>query len=152
MKKIVLVSVLSLFMLVGCSSTAVENDEFKIYGFDKNVESKTVVGTVSISKDLSKEEKLNTLFNEIYKNYSDKYKMEIKLRDDNIVELNIINGDEIRNQLSSSAQVEGFIFTFIDSLLQKEYTGDWISGVQVLNNGEIDTELGEGAFEEVYKR
>ena len=69
-----------------------------------------------------------------------------------IIYLNILNVDEIQGDLTTSAQTEGFIFTFIDSLLQKEYTGDWISGVQVLNNGEVDSELGQGAFEEVYKR
>lgn len=127
-------------------------ESFKIYGYDETMTTRGVQQIVNIPENYSKEEKINILFNKIRYTYFTKLNLEIKIREDNILELNIVDGGEYNSSISSSAQIDEFYANYIYTLLQTDYKGDWIDGVQVLSGGIVRNDLAEGAFQTPYMR
>lgn len=117
-----------------------------IYGTDENTYEREVLKEVSIEDDLSLEERLEVIADNISQEQFEGLGIELsKIEEEDGKKIGVINLTEKPNDTDAS-WLEGYfqgstggIVTTValeESFLQKEYNGEWIDGVRFLYNDE----------------
>ncbi len=133
--------------------------EFKIYTIDSDDTNKKIEFlSFKIDESKSLEEKLNELCIALQKEYFKEGNAKIMLKgiyEDNIATINLVN--EVSGAWAShfAGSTGGYISqsTIIETLLQREYKGEWIKGVKVLIDGKDSQDVYDHApFGETFYR
>ena len=123
--------------------------EMLLYSKDVNTDEQVVVGTVELDESLSLEEKIENLSKELSENVFESLPIEfVKINDIEGKKIALFNLNElgnnatditydkyegvnwINNYFSGSAGGSVTEYALITTLLQKDYTGEWIDGVE----------------------
>ena len=120
-----------------------------MYSKDVNTDEQVIVGEVEVKEDLSLEEKIEKLSKELSEKAFDNLPIEfVKINDIEGKKIALFNLDElgnnakditfdkyeginwINNYFAGSAGGSVTEYTLITTLLQKNYTGEWIDGIE----------------------
>lgn len=130
-----------------------------ISSLDSNTEEKIVLGTLKMDNSKSIEEKLNLLLKEISALKFENAPINLVKVEDNIayVDLNESSDKNYWSNTYFQGSTGGSIttYTLIESILQREYNGEWISGVYFTYEGKTDIEfdhVGIDFFGSIIKR
>ena len=123
--------------------------EMLLYSKDLNTDEQVIVGEVEVNEDLSLEEKIEKLSKELSEKVFDNLPIEfVKINDIEGKKIALFNLDElgnnakditfdkyeginwINNYFAGSAGGSVTEYTLITTLLQKNYTGEWIDGIE----------------------
>jgi hypothetical protein len=137
------------------SSDIVESEKFTIYSKDVNTDAEVVLGTVSIDSTKTLEEKLNILAKELSNDAFDNLPIELsEITEVDGKKVAVFNLEEQGNNATETdySKYEGIswfnnhfqgsaggnitTYTLNKTLLQGDYTGEWIDGVKYLYKGE----------------
>lgn len=133
-----------------------ENIEFKIYTADVDDTEKIVeFKTINLKKDSSIEEKLNELLVTLKQDYFKDDKVNILLESvdsNNIATINLVDEQAWSQHFQGSTGGSISQAAIIETLLQREYEGDWIKGVNVLIDGKKQEVFDHAPFEEIFYR
>ena len=141
---------------------SIKTIELLLYSKDVNTDEQVIVGEVEVNEDLSLEEKIEKLSKELSEKVFDNLPIEfVKINDIEGKKIALFNLDElgnnakditfdkyeginwINNYFAGSAGGSVTEYTLITTLLQKNYTGEWIDGIEfTYKNSKI-----ESAFE-----
>lgn len=130
--------------------------DFKIYTIDADDTEKILeFETVKLKESSTIEDKLNELCTTLQKDYFKSEDAQIKLESidkDNIATINLVNEEAWSPYFQGSTG--GLISegTIIETLLQKEYKGEWIKGLRVVIDGEEKQVFDHAPFMGVYNR
>ena len=128
---------------------SIKNIEMILYSKDVNTEEQVVIGTVEIDENLSLEEKIEKLSKELSEKGFDSLPIEfVKINDIEGKKIALFNLNELGNNATDITvdKYEGINwinnyfagssggsiteYTLITTLLQKNYTGEWVDGVE----------------------
>ena len=131
------------------SQEAIKTIEMLLYSKDVNTDEQVVVGTVELEESLSLEEKIEKLSKELSEKVFEGLPIEfVKINDIEGKKIALFNLNELgnnatditydkyeginwfNNYFAGSAGGSVTEYTLITTLLQKEYTGEWIDGVE----------------------
>ena len=133
-----------------------ENIEFKIYTADIDDTEKIVeFKTINLKKDSSIEDKINELLIALKKDYFKDDKANILLESvdsNNIATINLVDEQAWSQHFQGSTGGSISQATIIETLLQREYEGDWIKGINVLIDGKKQEVFDHAPFEEIFYR
>lgn len=130
--------------------------DFKLYTFDSEDTDKRIIlkDIHNINKDDTLENKINALLLSLKKDYfkDDKANIQLESINDGIVTINLIDENSWRTHFQGSTG--GYINqkTIVETLLQRDYDGDWIKGVDVLIDGKKQEVFDHASFEEIFYR
>lgn len=149
---------------------AIKTMEMVLYSKDANTDEQVVIGTIEVDENLSLEEKIEKLSNELSEKVFDSLPIEfVKINNVEGKKIALFNLNElgnnatditfdkyeginwINNYFAGSAGGSVTEYTLITTLLQKNYTGEWIDGVEfTYKNSKIEFEhvpnLGEISY------
>lgn len=131
--------------------------DFKVYTLDVNDTDKVLeFSKVELKENTTVEEKLKELCSALEKDYfKDKNaKIEFKSIDEkNIATINLVNKDAWSQHFQGSTGGMISQATIVETLLQKDYAGKWIDGLNVIVDGTTGDDLFEHApFIETFYR
>lgn len=134
-----------------------ETVDFKIYTLDANDTDKVLeFNNVELKKDSTIEEKLKELCAILEKEYfkDENAKIVFKSIDENnIATIDLVNKDAWNQHFQGSTGGMISQATIVETLLQREYSGEWIDGLNVVVDGSTGEELFEHApFIETFYR
>ncbi|WP_294133337.1 hypothetical protein [uncultured Clostridium sp.] len=128
---------------------SIKTIELLLYSKDVNTDEQVIVGEVEVNEDLSLEEKIEKLSKELSEKVFDNLPIEfVKINDIEGKKIALFNLDElgnnakditfdkyeginwINNYFAGSAGGSVTEYTLITTLLQKNYTGEWIDGIE----------------------
>ena len=128
---------------------SIKTIELLLYKKDVNTDEQVIVGEVEVNEDLSLEEKIEKLSKELSEKVFDNLPIEfVKINDIEGKKIALFNLDElgnnakditfdkyeginwINNYFAGSAGGSVTEYTLITTLLQKNYTGEWIDGIE----------------------
>ena len=128
---------------------SIKTIELLLYSKDVNTDEQVIVGEVEVNEDLSLEEKIEKLSKELSEKVFDNLPIEfVKINDIEGKKISLFNLDElgnnakditfdkyeginwINNYFAGSAGGSVTEYTLITTLLQKNYTGEWIDGIE----------------------
>ena len=128
---------------------SIKTIELLLYSKDVNTDEQVIVGEVEVNEDLSLEEKIEKLSKELSEKVFDNLPIEfVKINDIEGKKIAFFNLDElgnnakditfdkyeginwINNYFAGSAGGSVTEYTLITTLLQKNYTGEWIDGIE----------------------
>lgn len=140
--------------VVNSSEDVKEMVELILYSKDVNTEEQVILKKIEVDKNSSVEDKLKTLANELSQNAFDNLPInliEIKEIDGKKIayfdldELEVNSGEKTPNEYEGINWVNNYFagsaggniteYTLITTLLQKEYTGEWIDGLEFTYKG-----------------
>lgn len=130
--------------------------DFKLYTFDSEDTDKRIIlkDIHNIDKDDTLENKINDLLLSLKKDYfkDEKANMQLKSINDGIATINLVDENAWRQQFQGSTG--GYINqkTIVETLLQRDYDGEWIKGVDVLIDGKKQEVFDHASFEEIFYR
>lgn len=130
--------------------------DFKLYTFDSEDNDKRIVlkDIHNIDKDDTLENKINALLSSLKKDYFKDEKANIQLEsiNDGIATINLVDENSWRQHFQGSTG--GYINqkTIVETLLQRDYDGEWIKGVNVLIDGKKQEVFDHASFEEIFYR
>ncbi|MGL4911093.1 MAG: hypothetical protein ACRC3Y_01545 [Romboutsia sp.] len=130
-----------------------EDIEFKIYTADFEDTNKIIeFKTINLKKDSSIEYKLNELINIMKKDYfKDDVSIVLESIDaNNIATINLIDQEKWSKHFQGSTGGAISQATIIETILQREYQGEWIKGVKILVDGKNEEVFDHAPFEEIY--
>ena len=130
-----------------------EELKFKIHTADVEDTSKIIeFETVTISKDSSIEYKLNELINIMKKDYfKDDVRIVLESIDaNNIATINLIDKEKWSKHFQGSTGGIISQSTIVETLLQREYKGDWIKGLKILVDGKDEEVFDHASFGEIF--
>lgn len=132
-----------------------EKIELTLYSKDVNTEEQVILKKIEVDKNISVEEKLKTLANELSQNAFDNLPIDFveikevdgkKIAHFNLDELDVNSGEKTPNEYEGINWVNNYFagsaggsiteYTLITTLLQKEYSGEWIDGLEFTYKGE----------------
>lgn len=130
-----------------------------ISSLDSNTEEKIVLGTLKMDNSKSIEEKLNLLLKEISAVKFENASINLVKVEDNIAYVDLNESSDknywSNNYFQGSTGGNITTYTLIESILQREYNGEWISGVYFTYEGKTDIEfdhVGIDFFGSIIKR
>ncbi|MEG2415923.1 MAG: hypothetical protein RSB12_00595 [Peptostreptococcaceae bacterium] len=130
--------------------------DFKIYTADVEDTEKIVeLETIKLKENTSVDEKLNELCKALQTKYFKTDTAEITLEsidEDNIAIINLKGQEAWRQYFQGSTGGIISQTTITETLLQKEYKGDWIKGVKILVDGETKDVFDHASFLEPFYR
>ena len=133
-----------------------EDIEFKIYTADVDDTNKIVeFKTINLKNDISIEEKLNELLVTLKKDYFKDEKASIFLESidsKGIATINLVDKEAWSQYFQGSTGGIISQSTIIETLLQREYEGEWIKGINVLIDGKKQEVFDHAPFEEIFYR
>lgn len=136
-----------------------EKDEFKIYTLNYNdTDKKIEFLSLKIDESKSLEDKINELCIALQKEYFKEGSAKIMLKgidEKNIATINLVNEVPDAWAKHFAGSTGGYISqtTIVETLLQKEYKGQWIKGVKVLIDGKDSQDIYDHApFGETFYR
>lgn len=128
---------------------SIKTMEMVLYSKDANTDEQVVIGTIEVDENLSLEEKIEKLSKELSEKVFDSLPIEfVKINDIEGKKIALFNLNElgnnatditydkyeginwINNYFAGSAGGSVTEYTLITTLLQKNYTGEWIDGVE----------------------
>lgn len=125
------------------------SEKFAIYTLDVNdTDKKIVFKDVELKKDGTVEEKLKELCAVLEKEYfkDENAKIVFKSIDENnIATIDLVNKDAWSQHFQGSTGGMVSQATIVETLLQRDYTGEWIDGLNVVVDGTNEEELFEHA-------
>ena len=130
--------------------------DFKLYTFDSEDNDKRIVlkDIHNIDKDDTLENKINALLSSLKKDYfkDDKANIQLESINDGIATINLVDENSWRKHFQGSTG--GYINqkTIVETLLQRDYDGEWIKGVNVLIDGKKQEVFDHASFEEIFYR
>lgn len=133
-----------------------EEINFKLYTFDsEDTDKKIVLKNIhNINKDDTIENKINALLLSLNKDYFKDEKANIQLESikDGIATINLVDENAWRQHFQGSTG--GYINqkTIVETLLQRDYDGEWIKGVDILIDGKKQEVFDHASFEEIFYR
>lgn len=150
---------------------SIKNIEMLLYSKDANTDEQVIIGTVEVDQELSLEEKIEKLSKELSEKVFDSLPIEfIKINDIEGKKIALFNLDElgnnatditydkyeginwINNYFAGSAGGSVTEYTLITTLLQKNYTGEWIDGIEfTYKNSKIEFDHVPGLGEISYR-
>ena len=150
---------------------SIKNIEMILYSKDVNTEEQVVIGTVEIDENLSLEEKIEKLSKELSEKGFDSLSIEfVKINDIEGKKIALFNLNELGNNATDITvdKYEGINwinnyfagssggsiteYTLITTLLQKNYTGEWIDGIEfTYKNSKIEFDHVPGLGEISYR-
>lgn len=119
--------------------------KLKILSKDANTNETIVTGSVSIDEKLSIEDKLNLVISEVSKVQFENAPIKCLKIKDNIAYIDI--SEDQNKKFWSNRFFQGSTganitcYTLVESLLQREYKGEWIDGIYFTYGGEKDVEF-----------
>lgn len=134
----------------------VENIDLKIYTADIDDTEKIVeFKTVTLKEDSTVEDKLKELCAYLEKEYfkDEKAKIVVESIDDKgIATINLVSQEDWHQHFQGSTGGLISQATIVETLLQRDYSGEWINGLNVLIDGELKEGFEHAPFLEVFKR
>lgn len=125
------------------------NEVFKVYTLDVNdTEKKIEFKDVELNKDSTVEEKIKELCSVLEKEYfkDENAKIVFKSIDENnVATIDLVNKDAWNQHFQGSTGGIISQATIVETLLQRDYTGEWIDGLNVVVDGTNEEELFEHA-------
>ena len=145
--------------------------EMLLYSKDLNTDEQVIVGTVEVDEELSLEEKIEKLSKELSEKVFDSLPIEfVKINDIEGKKIALFNLDElgnnatditfdkyegvnwINNYFAGSAGGSITEYTLITTLLQKNYSGEWIDGIEfTYKNSKIEFDHVPSLGEIIYR-
>lgn len=140
--------------VVDSSEDIKEMVELTLYSKDVNTEEQVILKKIEVDKNSSVEDNLKTLANELSQNAFDNLPINLveikeidgkKIAHFNLDELEVNSGEKTPNEYEGINWVNNYFagsaggsiteYTLITTLLQKEYTGEWIDGLEFTYKG-----------------
>ena len=128
---------------------SIKTMEMLLYSKDANTDEQVVIGTIDVDENLSLEEKIEKLSNELSEKVFDSLPIEfVKINNVEGKKIALFNLNElgnnatditfdkyeginwVNNYFAGSAGGSVTEYTLITTLLQKNYTGEWIDGIE----------------------
>ena len=150
---------------------AIKTMEMFLYSKDSNTDEQVVIGTIELEENLSLEEKIEKLSKELSEKVFDSLPIEfVKINNVEGKKIALFNLNElgnnatditfdkyegvswINNYFAGSAGGSVTEYTLITTLLQKNYTGEWIDGIEfTYKNSKIEFDHVPGLGEISYR-
>lgn len=117
----------------------------RIISIDANTNKKKVIGNIKINDNLSIEDKVQLVIKEVSALQFQNAPIELTKIENNIAYINIKEDKE--NKLWSSRFFQGSTganitsYTLVESLLQRDYEGDWVDGIYITYENKTDAEF-----------
>lgn len=132
-----------------------ETTDFKIYTAKEEDTNKVVeFETIKIKNSASKEEKINQLISALKDDYfKDDVGMVLQSIDNNgVATINLVDQQKWAKHFAGSTGGAISQAAIIETLLQRDYQGDWIKGVKVLVDGSDEEVFDHAPFIDVFYR
>lgn len=132
-----------------------ETTDFKIYTAKEEDTDKIVeFETIKIKNSASKEEKINQLISALKDDYfKDDVGMVLQSIDNNgVATINLVDQQKWAKHFAGSTGGAISQAAIIETLLQRDYQGDWIKGVKVLVDGSDEEVFDHAPFIDVFYR
>lgn len=132
-----------------------ETTDFKIYTAKEEDTDKIVeFETIKIKNSASKEEKINQLISALKNDYfKDDVQMVLQSIDNNgVATINLVDQQKWAKHFAGSTGGAISQAAIIETLLQRDYQGDWIKGVKVLVDGSDEEVFDHAPFIDVFYR
>ncbi|WP_373601267.1 hypothetical protein [Paraclostridium bifermentans] len=131
-------------------------ENFKLYTLDVNDTDKIVeYENISLDKNLSVNDKITKLLLALKKDYfqDDKANIYLESIDNNgIATINLVDEASWRPHFQGSTGGQVSQKTIIETILQRDYTGDWINGVNVIIDGKKQEVFDHASFNATFYR
>lgn len=131
-------------------------ENFKLYTLDVNDTDKILeYENISLDKNLSVNDKITELLLALEKDYfqDDKANIYLESIDNNgIATINLVNEASWRPHFQGSTGGQVSQKTIIETILQRDYTGDWINGVNVIIDGKKQEVFDHASFNATFYR
>ncbi|MCR8746776.1 hypothetical protein [Romboutsia lituseburensis] len=132
-----------------------ETTDFKIYtAKEEDTQSIVEFETIKIKNSASKEDKINELISALKNDYfKDDAQMVLQSIDKNgILTINLVDQQKWAKHFAGSTGGAISQAAIIETLLQRDYQGDWIKGVKVLVDGSDEEVFDHASFVDVFYR
>lgn len=117
----------------------------RIISIDANTNKNKVIGNIKINDNLTMENKIQLVIKEVSALQFENAPIELTKIENNIAYINIREDKE--NKLWSSRFFQGSTgsnitsYTLVESLLQRDYEGDWVDGIYITYENKADIEF-----------